>query len=481
MKLSMWILEEWLSDYEPVATIIEGKQTIAGSRFFAEDESQDSSHVYISMTNDVFPDSSSHEVLLMHDNDVISLRKGSLEKVFNSIAKAFEYYNEWERKLDQAALAANPEQSIVDACSELLGPMFILDLRLNLIAYSKNYSVGEVNFIWDDYILYDNPTLKTIKRMQQGTVSKMLPYKHTLKVFQEPNAQPYSNGIMLSYLDDGSLIGQLIVSSKQKITERELQLTEQVGKALERVPNKTSSKSANSHSEGIFFNIVSGEYIDSYNLEKLMLLQGWSTGDSFDVFKSSDGPVETPYLETVRDKISALMPDSLVVVYTNSLVGLVRCRSHDTLLSKLFTASQETGLTFGTSNAFRKLESISHFIEQATIALTDIFREDRCVSEFHFCGLHAITHTHDEEFVKASLHPLVQALADCDSKKMSSYAKTFRHYLQTERSYQQTAEALFLHRNTVLYRVNKVLELYPVDLDSSYEREYILTSFRILD
>lgn len=58
---------------------------------------------------------------------------------------------------------------------------------------------------------------------------------------------------------------------------------------------------------------------------------------------------------------------------------------------------------------------------------------------------------------------------------------TLKVFLDNERSVSRTSEALFTHRNTVLYRIRKIREILNRDLDDAYIREYCRLSIRILE
>ena len=58
---------------------------------------------------------------------------------------------------------------------------------------------------------------------------------------------------------------------------------------------------------------------------------------------------------------------------------------------------------------------------------------------------------------------------------------TLKTFLDNERSVSKTAEALFTHRNTIIYRLKKIEELLGCNLDEVYIREYCRLSIRILE
>lgn len=79
--------------------------------------------------------------------------------------------------------------------------------------------------------------------------------------------------------------------------------------------------------------------------------------------------------------------------------------------------------------------------------------------------------------------PQVKALAACDREKGSQYCETLYHYLTCGRSLKDTCEALFTHRNTVLYRIHKMREDFAVPLDDPAAHTALLlsTALTLLD
>ena len=57
--------------------------------------------------------------------------------------------------------------------------------------------------------------------------------------------------------------------------------------------------------------------------------------------------------------------------------------------------------------------------------------------------------------------------------------ETLEAYLNHERSLVKTANELYIHRNTLVYRIKKILEELVCDLEDAYTREYMRVSIRI--
>lgn len=63
------------------------------------------------------------------------------------------------------------------------------------------------------------------------------------------------------------------------------------------------------------------------------------------------------------------------------------------------------------------------------------------------------------------ISPKILSLADYDRKKGSQYCDTLYYYLICDHSLKDTCEALFTHRNTILYRIRKMKEDFEIPLD----------------
>lgn len=59
----------------------------------------------------------------------------------------------------------------------------------------------------------------------------------------------------------------------------------------------------------------------------------------------------------------------------------------------------------------------------------------------------------------------IRALAVHDKEKDTQYCETLYHYLTCCRSLKKTCDALFTHRNTVLYRIRRMQDDFHIPLD----------------
>jgi sugar diacid utilization regulator len=75
----------------------------------------------------------------------------------------------------------------------------------------------------------------------------------------------------------------------------------------------------------------------------------------------------------------------------------------------------------------------------------------------------------------------IRGIADYDALHKSDLCSTLRIYLENNRSLTRTAEALFVHKNTVHYRIDKCISLIESDLTNENEVFNFILSLRIVE
>lgn len=133
------------------------------------------------------------------------------------------------------------------------------------------------------------------------------------------------------------------------------------------------------------------------------------------------------------------------------------------------------------------MDNIHHIaigFRQADIALQYIVEEksSQWIVPFAECALHYIRS-------KATREIPVEMPADCslltilryDKRNGIQYFNTLRAYLINERNIPKTDNALIIHRTTLTYRLQKIHELFNLNLDDDYQRLYLLMSLFLLE
>ena len=79
------------------------------------------------------------------------------------------------------------------------------------------------------------------------------------------------------------------------------------------------------------------------------------------------------------------------------------------------------------------------------------------------------------------LAPEIKLLKEFDKNNNTDYSETLRTYLKLTENSGDTAKVLNIHRNTLLYRINKIEEIISADLKNPDVFMRLLLSFRLLE
>ena len=121
----------------------------------------------------------------------------------------------------------------------------------------------------------------------------------------------------------------------------------------------------------------------------------------------------------------------------------------------------------GISRAFYKNQELIEAIRDAKDAMEIGLSVDpeKNIFSFEEYGMYVmIRNVSRNENVMRYCHPAFLTLMEYDDEHEGSLLDTLEEFLRSGQSIKDTAENLYMHRNTVIYRLKKIEELTAVDL-----------------
>lgn len=138
----------------------------------------------------------------------------------------------------------------------------------------------------------------------------------------------------------------------------------------------------------------------------------------------------------------------------------------------------------GISSPVWGIENLPQAFRQADIALEQAFflRNERWVIPFSTCALDVMLRN-----IQIGLRPMsmvapeLLALREFDHEKGTQYFETLRCFLRYERNIPEAANAMIVHRSTLIYRIRKIQSMLNLDLDNEDQRLYLLLSLKLME
>jgi len=150
----------------------------------------------------------------------------------------------------------------------------------------------------------------------------------------------------------------------------------------------------------------------------------------------------------------------------------------------LVAASEKKDVLIGVSDVFSNLKNIKKNFRDAQYALrySTINGATSGIvkyNDFKLSHLIAMAGEHLDLSIYTSNY--IDEIEQYDIKNNSEYLNTLRAFLKYNRNIDEISKKLFIHKNTVLYRIRRLEELFQIDLQNIYQISSLVCSLIIHD
>ncbi|MBQ9979974.1 MAG: helix-turn-helix domain-containing protein [Oscillospiraceae bacterium] len=137
------------------------------------------------------------------------------------------------------------------------------------------------------------------------------------------------------------------------------------------------------------------------------------------------------------------------------------------------------------SDAFTELLNLPYHYNKnrCAISLAEISMDNSTTfsyEQYKFFDMAMTAVGYDETALENYVSEEVQIIREYDRTNGTDYLNTVYNFLLCDKSYVQTAEKLFTHKNTIAYRINRVKELFNISLTDMESVYRILNSCRLI-
>ena len=478
MKVSMYIVKKWLGKYSPEAHILKGDQEIIGVRYFTEDAPLKKEYLYIGHNKD-FIETDRRGVICANSGDIILLDTEDIYEVFNEMQEMLEFYNEWEMQIMRLIEENASVNDILDLTGHMLGYGLVL-------TDASHFMLGEVQM--DErrrsYRLpggrLSDDTITQINQVLKEHMHDRLPF---------PGPRDDELDLVRNFYEGDVIIGWLVVLDieNEPDTEALNQLTESFCRLLEfwfRI-NRESLKLSNQ--AGVFTDILEGKETDPGEIAGRISGIGWEGKPLMQLAKidfSEENLFNRSYL--IRT-IPSTFTGSYVFRFQDDLLLIINLsfpreeKGHSNYIEDLSSFAKRYRASIGLSYPFTDAVNLPGYYEQTNIALQFGGGEP---GQVYSCSDYAIAYIKSalRKTLRADIsHTALTVLSEYDKKKGTDYYHTLSTYLFMNCDQTRTAERLHIHRNSLIYRINRIQELLEIDLEDDSQRFYLLQSFFIRD
>ena len=207
-----------------------------------------------------------------------------------------------------------------------------------------------------------------------------------------------------------------------------------------------------------------------------------------------DAP-DPPYLELISH-LRAFFPQSNMTIWQREIVLLLtyneRCFRFEFPEKELSELLSEYDVFLTIGNGTRNLSALPflhNLALQASLLARQLNEEKgkRCFfyEEYSiYCAIdlcaQRFKELHRSDDIIYLVHPAVVHLTRYDRKHNGNLRDVLYYYLRNDRNLIKTAADTYMHRNTVINKINKILELVDIDLEDGGLRQRLMFSCQII-
>ena len=416
--------------------------------------------------------------------------------IFNELLGLQLLLQEWDLKLSLSVSEGRGIQHLLDLSEPVLGnPIVVADPACKCIAVTTSFDSDDPLFsqwLTQGYLSEEN--FEILKQSEvymganlysgQSVVLPTSPVKPYVTVFTPVLSQdrshvcyeiamefcntPYSEGLVQLY---GYLVEKLLVYLQEE----------------------TQTAGPQTRYDYFLFDVLEGRCGSPQELEERARCFLGPEPEGLHVLTLWQAENSDRYRKHAIYELRGLFPQAQPVLYQDKLVLLARLGGIQPggrpALKRLEEFLDSEDAFAGISDPIHSCHEIWRAFHRQSLPAIELGRALRAGGEretgrlFWYADYRLyrmIEAAHESLPVEELIHPLVIQLLRYDEVHRTAYWSALCTYLRLERSFTETARALHLHRNTVIYQIHRMEELFQLDLADQELRLQLLVSERIL-
>lgn len=432
------------------------------------------------------------------ENTLIVQTELSKEAFAAVMQKRIRTIESWEHNLDRVSADRGSYQLMLDLSAGIFGNLITMtDSAYRLIGYTTSLTTD------------DPATLELIRNGFHG--------EHAVAIFRKNNmfskwsaqtrtrytAKGFTKHPIMNYVFtvNGAYFIQMVMTCDTVPYSQGLLDTFNILVAHIKAHIRRSQTFENArYSKGAQFlaDLIGGKRVPARVISQQMRNLGMSGKEITRIYAIQNAGDNTENLEYVAHQISAKMPGCFAIPQENYVYLLACARDNQdgtwhAIEQTLINSLDFSFVNIAISGTFTNLQDIHWGVQQTEIAFKfgkgrPYLAHDRLDRDDPFFRFEnslfdylLFSNERDIRFLQFCLDASVLARIDKDRQKHPSDTEMLRSYLKHECNVSATAEALGVHRNTVLNRISSIAERERVDFDDPKVRINLTTLFHLSD
>lgn len=510
MNLNMQILADRLDTKGPGSYNIEGRSlNLQDVRLFLNGPILPTKHDFVYITTYEClrtcssPSEHMHLICLGHVDEAVELAKvwggswifladaDALDTVFNQVLELFRFFRDCNARFLDAIAEGESIDDCLGIAAEMLGnPMFIIDTAMTITALAKRLDDREMNEAkWFAVVNEGRVTVNALNDiLKKGAEDPPRPMQaHFYSVYPQ-----IFNSVQASIVVNGKPVAVLVIPDEfAPLRESDLALADYLVKFIPDMfqRHKILRGQQNSIIEQFISNLLNKMTFENRVIESYLMRINWKLRDRYLLIKvvAKEGCVnkELAYYDVKR--IKNVFGSCFYLNYNEYLLFILNIRLGGAVTSEQFSAFntllKERDLKAGISTPF---EHFGMLAEQYEL-VTDVIQRGKTgdgKEQIYQCAdvvcEQIIRYFPEKINMLALCCPEIIRLYEYDRKHGTPFVDSLYCYLLNERSLKRASQQLHIHRNTLVYRIERIADICVLNYADPHTRYHAMLSCNIL-
>lgn len=404
-------------------------------------------------------------------------------EIFVELLDTMEEFQSWYMSLLQLSATKYSISKILKVAAEKLkNPIALFDGAASLIEWAGEFREKWDGTIWEPVIEKGYAPAEFYTMQEWREISeKLLKNERPMlrRVVKDPEHPILSLGLMI----DNELIGSLgTVEINGPLTQGQIYLIEILRQILILAYGNSKDLIEISKNSAFYFEkIIKGEKVDRNKLYYYLKQRGWEDKTRFMILCMDVKDVQKASIQYLIERIRNLKAPGVFCKNGEELIFIINKKDFDFTedmflenLEKVLDGSNIYGIISDYFTEMMELQTIYHQCK----AVLPYLRE-----EAKHLGMYKTYYAQDisdalclNQEPGRWCHPLLYALFKKTNEMRTDWIYSLYIYLLNGRNITKAAKALYMHRNSLAYRLGKIFEYLGIDSENMDER----TIFQLL-
>jgi hypothetical protein len=501
MNLTLGVIIDGFSGYKPIVHKINDKKAqIRGFHYYsAEFTETDPEYLYVINIDKIgrnFCDNCPKHIIISGNipeglvekaHTLIQIQKNiPVETIIQTGNELFAYYDVWYNSLLMAVINHKSMSDFLNIASKMLvNPLLVMNNNFGIIGTGGTILSSIKGTIWErvnvpGFVLEDFYTPEEIRKISLHVAQKS---EQIIEFNPANDPAHFTLGINI-WIDD-KLYGAIgSVDMNKPFTEGQKETFVIIAKVLKMYfQNHSIYMRIAEDKTNWLDSLLNGVDISEDIIFNYLYKYQWKIDDNYCIVTfTTPEDLKIPIISILDIKqINELFPEALVSVFDESIVMIIRCVDKQRLNEKKKQQleqflKKDIVLRCGVSMVFNNFLHLRYYYIQSKFAASQCkptLDSAICFYE-EYQADHVLNALSQGADLRCFCHPGILSLWESGNESQRDLVQCLYYYFLNGRNLSSAAEAINIHRNTLIYRLTKAEEILNIDIKNISAKQAFL-------